>query len=218
MAITIARPTWMRIFAPLSVPAFALGLSFGVVAARAGLGVWQATLMSATSYAGSAQFAAVSLFGLGAGIPVALTSASLLNVRYLPMGIAVAPWFEGPWWRRFLEAQMIVDESWVLAQVPGGGFDKGLMHRIGVGFLALWVGGTALGAHFGPGIGSLERFGLDAIVPAMFLGLLMPRLRDRVERRVALVAAVVALAVTPIAPPGIAVLLALAAVVVGRPR
>lgn len=216
MTTSVGRDSWLRLFAPLAVPALALGLSFGVVASQAGLGVLAATLMSATTYAGSAQFAAVTLFGAGAGIPVALTAASLLNVRYLPMGIAVAPWFGGPWWRRFGEAQMIVDESWILAQQPGGGFDKGVMHRIALSFLAVWVTGTALGAHFGSGIGSLERFGLDAIVPAMFLGLLVPRLREPGERRVSLAAALIALATTPVAPPGVPVLLALGASLLGR--
>lgn len=209
-------PPWVALFAPLAVPAFALGLSFGVVAHQAGLGVLAATVMSATSYAGSAQFAAVAL--LGAGIPVAVTAATLLNVRYLPMGIAVAPWFAGPWWQRLLESQMIVDESWILAQRAKGHFDKTLMLRIGMSFFALWVGATALGAHLGAGIGALEPLGLDAIIPAMFLGLLMPRLRNPEERRISVVAAVLALATTPVAPPGVPVLVALAAVLVGRKR
>lgn len=218
MTTTVGKDHWLRLFAPLAVPAFTLGLSFGVVATRQGFDAWLAALMSLTTYAGSAQFAAVTLFGAGAGIPVAVATAVLLNFRYLPMGIAVAPWFRGPRWRRLVEAQMIVDASWIIAQKPGGRFDKRLMHGIAIPFLILWVTGTALGAHFGSGIGSLEELGLDAMVPAMFLGLVWPRLGARAERRVAIVAAAIALATTPFAPPGVPVLLALAAVLAGRQR
>jgi len=210
------REPWLGTFAPLALPAFALGLSFGVLASQAGLSVAGATIMSATSYAGSAQFAAVSLLGAGSGIGVAVTAASLLNLRYTPMGIAVAPWFTGPPLRRFLESQMLVDESWILAQKPDGTFDKGLMLRIGLAFYAVWVTSTALGATFGASIGALEPWGLDAIVPAMFLGLLMPRLRDRDDRRVTFVAAALALVATPFTPQGLPVLIGMLAVVAGR--
>src|SRR5690606_32974450 len=202
---TLERERGLRLFAPFSVPAMTLGLSFGVVAARSGFDVLTATVMSLTTYAGSAQFAAVTLLGAGTGVPIALAAATLLNLRYLAMGIAVAPWFEGPWWRRLAESQMIVDASWAVGHRPGGGFDSGVMCRLAVPLLVVWVGGEALGAHFASPSCSFVRFGLDACVPAMFLGLLWLGPSEPADRRVAIVAAAVALATTPFTPPGMPV-------------
>ena len=58
---------------------------------------------------------------------------------------------------------------------------------------------------------------LDAVVPAAFLALLWPRLRrgwgePAVQRRVALGGAVIALALTPVVPPGVQVITAVLAV------
>ncbi len=69
-----------------------------------------------------------------------------------------------------------------------------------------------MGAAGAQALGDPNRFGLDAVVPAAFLALLAPRLRnDAVERRVAAGAAVIAFALIPFTPPGIPVLAACAA-------
>jgi predicted branched-subunit amino acid permease len=61
-------------------------------------------------------------------------------------------------------------------------------------------------------LGDPAKFGLDAVIPAAFLALLAPRLRrGAVERRVAVGAAVIALVLIPLTPPGIPVLAACAA-------
>jgi len=72
-------------------------------------------VFSATTFAGSAQFAAVSVLGAGGSVVAAVLAAGLLNARYAPMSIAAAGVFRGRWWRRLLEAQLLVDESWALA-------------------------------------------------------------------------------------------------------
>jgi predicted branched-subunit amino acid permease len=80
--------------------------------------------------------------------------------------------------------------------------------------------GHSLAAAAGDVITTL---GLDAAVPAAFVGLLWPRLADAGQRRVALLGAVIAIALTPVAPAGLTILAAAGAVLVdrelrGRPR
>jgi predicted branched-subunit amino acid permease len=54
--------------------------------------------------------------------------------------------------------------------------------------------------------------GLDAVIPAAFLALLAPRLRaGRIERGMAVAAAVIAGVLIPFTPPGVPVLAACAA-------
>src|SRR5579872_176842 len=117
---------------PLVPAAFALGASFGVLARASHFGATAAVVMSATTFAGSAQVASASVLGAGGGIVAAVVAALLLTVRYAPIGITVAHAFRGRAPRRFAEAQLVVDESWALA---GGGtprFDYGVMLGVGI--------------------------------------------------------------------------------------
>ena len=108
---------------PLLPAVAAFGLSYGVLARAAGMGAVAPVVMSATTFAGSAQFAVASILEGAGGVVAAIAAALMLNLRYAPMGIAVAPGFTGPRWRRLLASQLIVDESWALSAREGGKFD-----------------------------------------------------------------------------------------------
>jgi len=80
--------------------------------------------MSLTTFAGSAQLAAVSVLGAGGGAAAAILAAVLLNSRYVPIGLSAASALDGGRLRRALEAQLVVDEPghWPSARVgPSGG-------------------------------------------------------------------------------------------------
>ncbi len=51
--------------------------------------------MSAIVFAGSAQFSAVAILAQGGGAGAAIAAAALMNSRFLPMGVALAPSFRG---------------------------------------------------------------------------------------------------------------------------
>ena len=73
-----------RKVAPIGIAAFAFGASYGVLAQTSGFGSVEAIVMSATTFAGSAQFAAASILGAGGGVVSAIVAATLLNARYAP--------------------------------------------------------------------------------------------------------------------------------------
>ena len=79
---------------------------------------------------------------------------------------------------------------------------------------SLWQLGSLAGALIGGAVNP-EEIGLDAAAPAVFLALLWPSLRRREARWVALGGAVIALALVPIGPPGIPVVSAAGAALVG---
>src|SRR5438067_5823604 len=112
---------------PIGIAVLAFGVSFGVLARTAGMGVWAPIAMSATTFAGSAQFAAVSILHTGGSVAAAIAAASLLNARYVPISISVARLFRGPILGRLVRSQLIVDESWAVSVVPGAGFDLRLL-------------------------------------------------------------------------------------------
>jgi 4-azaleucine resistance transporter AzlC len=205
----------MRAIAPLSVAAFAFAVSFGVLAEAAGMGATAPILMSATTFAGSAQFAAASILDDGGGVAAAVTAAALLNARYAPISISVAPGFRGSLPRRLVESQLIVDESWAISHRGGGRFDHRLLIGAGLLLYPCWVGGTAVGVLGGELLGDPNDLGLDAAFPALFLALLYPMLRTRLAFAVAAAAALLALVLTPFVPAGVPIIAAATLCLVG---
>lgn len=192
-----------------------LGLSFGVLAVGAGFPVGAAIVMSAVVHAGSAQFAALAVLTGGGSIPTAVAAGTLMNGRFLPMGLAFGPSLPGGPLRRALGGQAVVDASWVLANQGDGRFDR---HKL-FGATALqwcgWTGGTAVGALSQGALGNIGRFGIDAVYPAFFVALLVLELREGRGRLVAFGGAVVALGLSPFTPAGVPVLAASLVAILG---
>ncbi|MGI9113258.1 MAG: AzlC family ABC transporter permease [Gaiellaceae bacterium] len=187
--------------------------SFGLLAADAGMSWAAAVLMSATTFAGSAQFAAASVLETGGGALAAIVAAVLLNARYVPLSVAVASIFPGSRRRRLFESQLIVDESWALAG-RSGRFEYAVLVGAGLLFYVLWVAGTAAGTLVGDLLDP-EAIGLDAAFPALFLALLAPYVRARRSLAAAVVAAAITLALIPVAPPGVPLVVAALACLIG---
>jgi 4-azaleucine resistance transporter AzlC len=206
----------VRLGAPLFPAAAALGASFGVLARTAHLDALAAVVMSATTFAGSAQVAAVSVLGAGGGVVAAVVAALLLNVRYAPIGITVAHAFRGGLPQRLVESQLVVDESWALAGGGSARFDRRVMLGVGCTLYVAWVGGTVVGALAGQAIGDPSKFGLDGAFAALFTALLAAQLRGRTP--VAAAGAVIAAALIPVTPPGVPIIAATAAVLLGWRR
>jgi len=80
-----------------------------------------------------------------------------------------------------------------------------------------WTGGTAIGVLAHDLGGNVEKLGLDAIFPAFFLALLMRGMESGGKRVIAAtaIATVLAVALVPIAPPGVPVLAASGAALLG---
>ncbi|MET0615868.1 MAG: AzlC family ABC transporter permease [Thermoleophilaceae bacterium] len=192
-----------------------LALSFGILAREAGFSNVEAVVFSAIVFAGSAQFASVSIVAAGGGAGAAIAAATLMNSRFLPMSAAVGPSFKGGPLKRAAKGQTVVDASWALSSRGDGTFDEHLL--IGASAIAYttWVGGTLVGAIWGDKLGDPNSFGLDAIFPAFFFGLLLNELRSRRARGVAALGTAIALVLVPIAPPGVPVLVASLASLVG---
>jgi len=207
----------LRAAAPLLPAAFVFGASFGVLARAAQMGAAAAVVFSATTFAGSAQVAAVSVLGAGGGVAAAVAAALLLNARYAPIGITVAEAFRGRFLRRLAEAQLVVDESWALS---GGGtprFDRRVLLGVGASLWVAWTGGTAVGAVAGGAIDP-GSFGLDGAFAALFLALLAGQLRGRRAAAAAAGGAAIAAALTPFLPAGLPIIAATAAALVGWRR
>lgn len=201
---------------PIAIAVGLFGVSFGVLSvSTGGMGALPAVAMSVATFAGSAQFAAASVTAAGGQAVAAVAAALLLNARYLPIGLSVARFLPGGPLRRLLAAQLVVDESWAIAARGEGRFDPHRLIGAGVVLWLAWVAGTVIGVLGGEALGDPAALGLDAAFPALFLALLVPQLTGRRAVVTAIAGAAIALALVPLAPPGVPIIAAAAAAFIG---
>jgi predicted branched-subunit amino acid permease len=182
------------------------------------MGIVAPIVMSLTTFAGSAQFAVASVLESGGAVAAAIVAAVLLNLRYLAIGVSVAPALRGSAPRRVAEAQLAVDESWAVAS-RNGRVDRGRLLGAGCVLMASWLAGTVAGTLGGSALGDPADYGLDAMFPALFLALLVGQLDGRRARVAALAGGLIAVVLTPVVPPGLPIVAAaLGAVIALRVR
>lgn len=198
----------------------AYGLSFGALAVTSGFSPLQAQVLSLALFSGASQFAAVGIVAAGGGAAAAIGTALLLGTRNGLYGLTLSGLLPLRRWSRLAAAQLTIDESTAMAVSRD---EPGQRTLIGPAFwwtgasvFVFWNLATLIGAMAASQFDDPRVLGLDAAVPAAFLALLWPRLRDRTTRSVAAAAGVVALILTPVLSPGLPVLFsALIAVAVG---
>lgn len=183
-------------------------MSFGILARQTGFSAEAAIAMSAIVFAGSAQFAAVAILASGGTAGAAVAAAALMNSRFLPMGIALAPSLPGRASWRAAQGQAVVDASWAMASRGDGTFDRWFLFGATAPQYTMWLGGTVFGALGANLFSDSDAFGLDAIYPTFFLALLFAEIKDRTTLCIALAGGLLALALVPIAPAGLPVLMA----------
>lgn len=166
----------LRRMAPLSLFVVAFGLAFGVAAIQQGLGDLDILLMSALMFAGSAQFAALDLWGPSLPLAALLATTFAINARHLLMGAALYPWLKDmPATQRYASVILLSDSNWAMAASDYQQGRRNIGTLVGGG-LALWLAwmlGTLLGVIFGSGIEQPERFGMDVIMGCFLTAMLL---------------------------------------------
>ncbi|HET8970647.1 MAG TPA: AzlC family ABC transporter permease [Candidatus Nanopelagicales bacterium] len=199
----------------------AYGISFGAIAVTGGLSVLQTQVLSVLMFTGGSQFALVGVLAGGGGPVSAIATSVLLGARNAFYGLRLAPVLQvrGP--ARLAAAQLTIDESTAMSfgrdeRTFGGRSARLAFWATGLSVFVCWNLATAVGALAAAAIGDPRTFGLDAAIPAGFLALVWPRLRDRRAVTIAAAAGVVALVLTPVLRPGVPVLVSsVVAVVAG---
>jgi len=189
-----------------------VGMSFGALAAAAGLSLPITVGLSLLVLAGGSQFLVVAVVAAGGSVAAGVAGGLLLNARHLPFGLAVAPIVGDRPVARVLGAHLLIDEVVAFARARaefGIARARAAYWVCGVLLMLFWNVGTVVGALAGAFVPDPDVVGLDAAFPAALLALLLPSLRRADARRVGLAAAVLALAATPFVPTGLPVLVGL---------
>jgi len=190
--------------------AFTVGLygaAFGAAGVTAGFSILQTCLLSILLFSGASQFAVVGIMGAGGAAISAIATATLLGFRNALYGLQMAPILKVKGIRRVFAAQITIDESTAVATLQDNDADrKRGFYLTGIGVYVFWNLFTLLGALGASAIGDPSVWGLDAAVPAAFLGLIWPRLKNKIQFVVSAIAITWALILTPITPAGIPII------------
>jgi len=201
----------------LSFAVGAYGTAFGAASVTAHFSVLQTCLLSLLTFSGASQFAVIGVVGAGGSALSAIATASLLGTRNALYGVRMAPILKVRGLKRVVAAQVTIDESTAIATAQSDEADQvtGFWHT-GFGVFVFWNIFTLLGALGAKAIGNPSAWGLDAAVPAAFIGLVWPRLVDTKTRLIAGAAIVLSLALVPFTPSGIPIITTAAlAIIVG---
>lgn len=176
-----------RTIFPLMPGLVVFAMAFGAAAAQKGLSLVEAGLFSGLVFAGLAQMVALE------GWSNHWTAASLLalgfltmtvNMRHVLMAAALRPWFAPlPAWQSYSSLALLADNNWALAMRyhAQGGWDAGYFIGSGLVTWLIWVVGTLAGHVVGGGIPDPKAVGVDLVVPAFFIAMLLPNWRGRRE-------------------------------------
>ena len=203
-----------RAILPLAPGAFLFGVSYGLLAAEAGLSVAETAAMSLSVYAGASQYLAIELWQEPLPIVSIVIATLVVNARHLLMGAVLAPWLRNLPRRRVLPTLFfLVDENWGVTVARRQGppeqreRDLGFLLGGGLPLYALWITGSLLGHATAGQIADPRAYGLDALAGAVFLVLLSLQWRGPRCLFPWAVAAGVALAVQSVLPIAWSVLL-----------
>ena len=191
----------------VSITVGAYGIAFGAAAIADHFTILQACLLSLLLFSGASQFAVVGVLGAGGSAASAIATSTLLGSRNALYGLRLAPILNHKGWRRAVGAQVTIDESTgvALSQDTNKSMKQGFWYT-GIGVFIFWNFFTLLGALGAKAIGNPSAWGLDAAVPAAFLGMLWPRLKGRHTWAVAAASVVLSLTLVPFVPAGVPII------------
>ena len=185
------------------------GTAFGAASIAAGFSVLQTCLLSLLAFSGASQFAVVGVMGAGGTAIAGIATASLLGVRNMLYALRMAPLLRVSGFKKVIAAQVTIDESTGVAlsqEKLGTEAMKQGFWLTGFGVYIFWNIFTLLGALGAKAMGDPSAWGLDAAVPAAFLGLVWPRLTNKLERALAICALVLAVLLSPVLSAGLPII------------
>jgi predicted branched-subunit amino acid permease len=185
------------------------GTAFGAASITAGFSVLQTCLLSLLAFSGASQFAVVGVMGAGGTAIAGIATASLLGVRNMLYALRMAPLLHVSGFKKVIAAQVTIDESTGVAlsqEKLGTEAMKQGFWLTGFGVYIFWNIFTLLGALGAKAMGDPSAWGLDAAVPAAFLGLVWPRLTNKLERALAVCALVLAVLLSPVLSAGLPII------------
>ena len=196
---------------PIGLSLVVFGAIFGVMSIQADLSIWESVVMSLIVFAGSAQFASLSLISEDVYIWTIVLTTFLINSRHLLMGLSMSPYYTSfPKWYTNILAFFLIDEQYAITLHRFKDHRPHLAYIISVSLTLYitWFIGTVLGGFVGALIPDPGGLGLGFSFTAMFLSLVYFQLSSRLRVFTFIVCGALAVFLVSIIPSGLNLLVA----------
>lgn len=166
---------------PVALSVIVFGAAFGLAATDVGISNVSAIAMSASVFAGYAQFAVLEQWGSSMSVAALAMTVFVINARHVLMGASLHPWLQQiPVVKRYSLLLLVSDANWAMSlqafQRGQPGF--GLLLGGGIALWICWVIGTVLGAAFGSLVIEPSKYGLDLIMGCFLVSIVLNGRRD----------------------------------------
>ncbi|WP_444684481.1 AzlC family ABC transporter permease [Alkalicoccus luteus] len=156
-----------------------VAIAFGLLAGSTGLTVYEAVLMSMLVFAGAAQYMALSMIAVGAGMIEIVLATFIVNFRHLLMSASINERAE-PTSKRYraLFGFFLTDEVFAVSSVHKEPVPGGYILGTGIAAYSSWVGFTAVGYFTGAILPAILQESMGIALYALFIALLVPSIKD----------------------------------------
>ncbi len=160
-----------RDIVPVMVATIPFGLLFGAVAVKEGMTAAEATAMSAITYGGAAQFAVLEFWANPLPFWTVLMSGLAVNLRNVlysaSLGRKMTHWRPAT---RYAAFAFLTDPSFAISELKEGKhLSAPYYFGLGIPLYVSWIVTTVIGAILGNLIAHPEAVGIDFLVTAYFL-------------------------------------------------
>lgn len=189
---------------PIILGIIPFGLVTGAAVIDAGMGLGEAIGMSLLVNAGASQLAATALFKDGAPLLIVIGTGLVINARMLIYAASLAPVLVPQVksrWGLALLGHPLVDQAYAAVMTTGRFKDVAIVpYYVGSWLIlaAFWQVSNVVGALAGSFVPA--SWSLDFAVPLVFLAMLAPVLKHRVDLEAAAVTGVAAAVLVPMLP------------------
>lgn len=160
---------------PVILGYLGIGASFGIMARAAGLDLTIIMMISAFVYAGSVQFALITMLSGGTPLFAIMMSVFLINSRVILMSTTIAHLLGNETLlKKISVGVLLTDETFALSinKASDSKVKVGWLNRLNLVAYVTWLVATLMGAIAGGLLKSPEKLGLKFAIIAMFIGLL----------------------------------------------
>ena len=204
----------MADFATMAITFFSLGVTLQVLLIDTGTSVLRAAVASSVIFSATSQFAYLAVRDAGGGEVAAIIAGAIMATRFGILAVSLSRRLgDLPTWRRAVAYVNAFDPNVAIGvQQPTPALVEREFWRTTAGMMIGWFSGVAAGSLLGDVLGDTERFGLDALFPAALLAIIGNLLRTKDGFAAGVTGGLVCLALIPIAPAGLPIILSLVGV------
>jgi len=206
----------MADFATMAITFFSLGITLQVLLIDTGTSAWRAAIASSVIFSATSQFAYLAVVDGGGSELAAIVAGAIVATRFGILAVTLGRRLpQVALWRRTAAIVNAFDPNVAIAvQQPTPAGVEREFWRTTAAMMLGWFAGIAVGTLLGDVLGDTQRLGLDAIFPAALLAILGNLLRSEEGRIAGIAGGLICLALLPIAPAGLPIILSVVGVAI----